>query len=241
MTYTSAELFIQDMIAYQDNRMCYQPNAILSRSDGVIQLSVLTALKALVPKFWGQDTRNGPFVLSLADLHKSNMFVDDDWNIVGVIDLEFAPVQPIQFMDVPYWLANRDIESFREPAAVDEFKVIYDRFVAILQEEETARQQGHDLSERIQENWNTGRMWYNAALRSVNAFPFVFENNIQPIFLDKDIDGESFMRLWTEHSEEFLAAKVRDKAQYEKRVRGIFAEAQAAQAEREAKVDESKE
>lgn len=82
------------MLAYQDHRLRFQPNSILGRPDGVFQLSALVALRALLPVFWKQDVRDDAFVLTLPDLHQSNIFVDDDWNIVGVIDLEFAPVQP---------------------------------------------------------------------------------------------------------------------------------------------------
>jgi hypothetical protein len=32
--------------------------------------------------------RHGPFPLQLTDLHASNIFVDEDWNITCLIDLE---------------------------------------------------------------------------------------------------------------------------------------------------------
>lgn len=92
--------------------MRHQLNAILSRPDGIYQLSALTALKALLPKF----SQKGPFVLTLADLHQSNLFVDDERNIVGVIDFEFVSVQPIQMTCVSSWLSNLSVEQLTGPA-----------------------------------------------------------------------------------------------------------------------------
>jgi len=213
------------MLAYQENRMRYQLNSILGRPDGVFQLSALAALRALFPVFWKHPSpQEDAFVLTLPDLHQSNMFVDEDWNIVGVIDLEFAPVQPQQMVNVPLWLSDKDISELYGPDR-DEFKPLHDLFIDILEGEETGRQQGHALSKRLREDWRTGKIWYNAALRSSNGFPLVFERNIKPRFFEKfgtETEGATLVRLWGEDYEEFIAAKLQDKARYDDRIRAIF-------------------
>jgi hypothetical protein len=214
------------MLAYQNNRLRRQPNSILGRPDGIFQLSALAALRALQPVFWGQKSRTDKFVLTLPDLHQSNIFVDDDWNIVSVIDFEFAPVQPQEMVGAPHWLSSKGVDELVGPD-LDEYKGLHDRFVEILEQEETARQQGHTFSQRLRDDWQTGKLWYNAALRSSNAFPLVFEQHIQPRFYPKfnpDVEGLALMRLWGQDCEEFIAAKLQDKAQYEERVRAIFAD-----------------
>lgn len=178
-TYTSADSYVQDILAYQDNRLRYQPNAIFGRQDGIFQLSALKALRALLPKFWDQSLRHGPFVLTLPDLHQGNIFVDDDWNITDAIDFEFAPVQPQQIVGVAHWLSGKSIDEL-EGSALDEYKKVDDRFVDILEEEEATRAHDHTFSEPLREDWQTGKTWYNAALKSSNGFPLVFENNLQP-------------------------------------------------------------
>jgi hypothetical protein len=223
-TSTSADSFVQDMLAYQDNRLRHQPNSILGRPDGIFQLSALAALRALQPVFWRQHVQNDILVLTLPDLHQSNIFVDDDWNIVSVIDFEFAPVQPQQMVGVPHWLSGKGVDELVGPD-LDEYKELHDRFVEILGEEETARQQGHTFSQRLRDDWHTGKLWYNAALRSSNAFPLVSEQYLQPRFypnFDPDVEGMALMRLWGQDCEEFIAAKLQDKTQYEERVRAIF-------------------
>lgn len=213
------------MLAYQDHRLRFQPNSILGRPDGVFQFSALVALRALLPVFWKQDVRDDAFVLTLPDLHQSNIFVDDDWNIVGVIDLEFAPVQPQQMVNVPHWLSNKSIDELVGPA-LEEYKALYDAFVDIFEEEEAARKVDHRISRRFREDWQTGKIWYNDALRSSNGFPLIFEQNIQPRFFakfDPDVEGESLLKLWGENYEEFIAAKIQDKHRYDEDIRAIFA------------------
>ncbi|KAK5107624.1 hypothetical protein LTR62_000959 [Meristemomyces frigidus] len=76
-------------------------------------------------------------------------------------------------------------------------------------------------------------MWYNGALRSINAFPLVFEHHLQPRFFPKfdlKVEGEALLRLWGEKPEEFIAAKLEDKKRYDQRVRDIFAAARQKKA-----------
>jgi len=68
-------------------------------------------MRALLPRFFTTQSDSGPFVLSLPDLHKSNIFVDDDWNVTGVIDLEFAPVVPQEMVMAPAWLTDCGVDE----------------------------------------------------------------------------------------------------------------------------------
>jgi len=214
--------------------MRYQPNSILGKNDGIYQLSALIGLRALLPRFWDRDCE-GPFVLTLTDLHQSNFFVDDDWNITRLIDLEFAPVRPIQMVRVPSWLNSRSIDELNGPY-LEEYKALYTKFVDIVEKEETASQQviGTTLSQRLRDDWNTGRIWYTRALDSTNGFPFVFEQHLQPRFFKNfqlDTDGLALMQLWDENVLDFIAKKLKDKDRYQEQICEIFAAAQASDIE----------
>lgn len=183
----------------------------------------------MLPKFYNQNSRNDPFVLTLPDLHQSNIFVDENWNVVSVIDFEFAPVQPQQMVNVPHWLSGKSIDELVGPE-LDDYQMLYDRFVSILREEEAADRQDHTFSERLMEDWHSGKMWDNAALRSSNGFPIIFEQSLQPRYFpsfEPDAEGVTLMRLWGEDCDEFIVGKLEDKAKYIERVRTIFAEAEA--------------
>lgn len=229
MTYPSAMPFIHDTLAYQDKRMRHQLNSILSKNDGIYQLSALTALRALIPRFWDQHSSNGPFVLTLPDMHQSNIFVDDEWNVTRLIDFEFAPVRPVQMSCVPSWLSGRGVDEL-EASDLDAYKVLYDDFVAILEQEEAMGHHGNTYSQRLRGDWTTGRLWHSMALESINAFPGIFEQHLRSRFLEDfqlETDGVALARLWDENVDEFLDAKLVDYETYKERVHEIFAEAWA--------------
>lgn len=234
MTYSSALPFVHDMLAYQDKRMRHQLNSILSIKDGIYQLSALAALRALVPRFWDQRSRNGPFILTLVDLHQSNIFVDDEWNVTRLIDLEFAPVRPVQMTQVPSWLSNRGIDQLEGPPHLEEYKSLYDEFVAILEKEESAGHHTTTLSQKLREDWSTGRMWYSIAMDSINAFPLLFSQHLRPKFFNnfqKDTDGAALAQLWDEKVFEFIDEKVKDQQRYVENIGQIYAEARARESE----------
>jgi len=205
---------------------------------------LLDLAKVPLPRIgsWRMDGRgvisltNRPLLdLTMPDLHKSNMFVDDDWNIVNVIDFEFAPVQPQEMVNVPHWLSDKSIDELVGPD-LDEYKGLHDLFIDILEEEEAARKQDHVLSKRLRGDWQTGRLWYNEALRSSNGFPIVFQQNIQPRFFanfERNVEGLTLTRLYSEDCEELIAAKLHDKAQYDERIHAIFAESRQLQSSKD--------
>ncbi|KEQ98515.1 hypothetical protein AUEXF2481DRAFT_492080 [Aureobasidium subglaciale EXF-2481] len=230
MTYGSTESFVQDVIRYQDSRMRHQPNAMLDKADGILQLSSLVALRALVPHFFDQTSRHGPFVLSLVDMHQANIFVDDDCNIVGLIDLEFAPVGPIHVTRVPNWLTDRAIDDMKS-SNLDEFKAQYDEFVSTLEDEEALQGQDSSYSQRLREDWQTGRFWYLIALASINAFPAIFRDHLYSKFFKGRIDANSnvgaLAQLWDEDVDGFITGKLEDYERYKREIGNIFAAARA--------------
>ncbi|KAH0371220.1 hypothetical protein KCU65_g1885, partial [Aureobasidium melanogenum] len=229
-TYTSADSYVQDTLSYQDQRMTHQMNSILDEDDGVHQLSALVGMRALLPHFFGKESRNGPFILSLPDLHASNIFVDTDWNITSIIDLENAPVVPVQTVHVPYWLTNQGVDQIHGPE-LELYKQQYDEFVNILEQEENTLARDHSYSQRLRQEWATGRLWYVMALSSTNGFPSIFEQHLQPRFFEEDfethVQGQPLSRLWCEDVDSFIAKKLEDYEVYQNNVRSIFAAAKS--------------
>lgn len=209
--------------------MRHQMNSILGKKDGIYQLSALTALRSLLPRFCDQRSRLGPFVLTLPDLHQSNIFVDDEWNVTRVIDLEFAPVYPMQMVNVPHWLNRQSVDDLVGPA-LDEYKSLYDAFVTIVEREEIAGQHTNTFSRKLREDWEKGRLWYALALSSINGFPIIFEQHLRPKFYEKfdlDTDGVALAQLWHENVFEFIESKLEDYQRYKEEVHRIFEVARA--------------
>lgn len=218
------------MLQYHDLRMRHQPNAILSRKDGISHLSALSALRALLPRFW--DHNAGPFVFTLNDLSQSNVLVDEDWKLTGIIDLEFAAVRPIHMVRVPSWLSGRAVDELGD-ANLEEYKDLYHHFVGAVAEEEEAKARQQRpitttplLSEIMRENWKTGRVWYTMALDSLNKFPAIFEQHLRPRFFqnfEAKVEGMALARLWGEEDVVgFIEEKVEDTERYRSRAREIY-------------------
>ena len=71
---------------------------------------------------------HGPFVLAHSDLRWSNIIVDENLNIRGIIDWEWAGTVPRQMFVPPTWLAAREATALTGDANLKE----YARFHAIL-------------------------------------------------------------------------------------------------------------
>jgi hypothetical protein len=104
--YSTVESYVLDLFTYHDNRIRYQPNAVISIDDGLDQIEALTLMRASLPIFLNRHLRNKPFYPTLTDLHQSNIFVDDNWHIKSIIDLEWACFRPIEMFRPPLWLTG---------------------------------------------------------------------------------------------------------------------------------------
>ena len=90
MTYSSIEAYFSSLLSCHDTWILHQANSILSQSDGERQFAVLAAMRALIPRYATTRFRNGSFFLNLVDVYPNNVFVDVDWRIQSLIDLEWA-------------------------------------------------------------------------------------------------------------------------------------------------------
>ncbi|CAG9951872.1 unnamed protein product [Clonostachys rosea f. rosea IK726] len=153
-TYTRADDFVLAQLDAFDNRLLHQPNTVTSEIDGRFEIAGLAGARAIFPQMLRSDLRSGPFVCSLTDLHRSNIIVDNDWNIVRIIDLEFTCSWPLEFQQPPYWLGGQSADEVDH----DSFGSFYDRFVQILEEEEEllTTRPAEKLSSIMRRAWRVG-------------------------------------------------------------------------------------
>ncbi|RDW93842.1 uncharacterized protein DSM5745_01164 [Aspergillus mulundensis] len=117
-----------------DSRLRHQPNAINDLGDYLYQTSALTAMRAVFPSFFRSELRHGPFVFGLTDLHQSNIFVDKDWHITCLVDLEWACTRPIEMLRTPTWLTGKAVDEIAEEA--EEYDIMRREFMNVLVAEE---------------------------------------------------------------------------------------------------------
>lgn len=144
-TYQSVEPYLLDLLQCHDNRIYHQPNAIHDVKDGQEQLAALTMMRGLLHQFVSRQYRHGPFVLTLTDLHPSNIFVDDEWHITSLIDLEWACAFPVELQTPPYWLTGRPIDDIERGEHLQTFEKVVIEFIEALDEQEKVLQ-GSNIS-----------------------------------------------------------------------------------------------
>ncbi|KAJ5976554.1 hypothetical protein N7481_010261 [Penicillium waksmanii] len=229
-TFQCVEPYILDLLHCHDNRIHYQPNAIHDLNDGQEQLAALTMMKGLLPHFISSQYRDGPFILSLTDLHPSNIFVDNDWHITSLIDLEWACIFPIELQTPPYWLTGRPIDDIENGEHLQKFQEVMVEFIdAFDEQEQRLHSSAPAQAEIMRKCWDRGSFWYFQALHSPKGLLRVFNEHIQRIFCEEHCTQRVFDRTvspyWTTKAEDFIQAKLWQETAYKDQVRKRFIEA----------------
>ncbi|KAK3382274.1 hypothetical protein B0T24DRAFT_5115 [Lasiosphaeria ovina] len=236
LTYTSVEPYLLDLIACHDSRIRHQPNSIYSQEDGEAQLSALATMRALLPKLTSRRLRGGPFVLTLTDLHQSNIFVDDDWHITRLIDLEWACVRPIEMLSPPTWLSSAGVG--KSALGIDElvgeeldsYASAREEFMNVFEAEESALRQSDAYTKILRRCWDTGNFWYARALDCPTGLYALFMFHVQPRFADLsnsalDEFGRVVAPYWDLDAPDFILAKIGERERYCSQIRDMFAAA----------------
>ncbi|PYI10700.1 hypothetical protein BO78DRAFT_180830 [Aspergillus sclerotiicarbonarius CBS 121057] len=131
------------------------------------------------------------FRLWCDDLRPSNVLLNADLQIVGVIDWEFTYAAPAEFSSAPpWWLLLEQPEYW--PDGIEEWTKVYDHrletFLKVLtKREETLIESGRlseeqRLSEHMRESWRSGDFWVSYAARKNFAFDAIFWQKLDERF-----------------------------------------------------------
>lgn len=258
-TYTCVETYLEDLLHCHDTRMEHQLNAVEGFYDAEGQLGTIVAWKAIRSHFMDRSLRNGPFALQLTDLHQSNIFVDDQYNITAIIDLEWTCSLPLEMLQPPFWLSGHIQDSFVGPSE----KVITNEkafipasreFLDIFGEEQKSRNPSRKLpfnaESVIRAAFEKKSHWYFAGLKYPRVTYSFLTLHIIPIFAPVDLFPRHvyefdpiFARYYTADASQFVDKKVKEKKQYDEALLELFPEekkkAEAKKAE-EKKAEEEK-
>jgi len=227
-TYSAVDSYLLDLLMCHDNRIHYQPNSIHDQDDGHQQLAALTMMRAILPHFTRRDYRHGPFVFTLTDLHQSNIFVDDRWNITGLIDLEWACSLPIELQSPPYWLSGRPVDDIEHGEPLETFGQIVTEFLETFEQEER-EMVGEALYQApiMKECWNTGSFWYFEALHSPKGLYRIFNEHIQRLFCLDHCHMRMFDQIvalyWAIGTAKVVEKKIEEEESYKNQLREAFA------------------
>ncbi|POR33924.1 Uncharacterized protein TPAR_05878 [Tolypocladium paradoxum] len=223
-TYGEVESYLSDLLSLQDSKKRNQPNAI--HTHGRMQLAALAALRAATHHFIRQEFRAGPFFFTLTDLYQQNIFVDDDWNIQTVIDLEWAHTTPVEMQLPPYWVTSRSVDGFNDADAVAEYEAVLEEYLAVYEAEEQ-RRNGSVVQAAVKRHvWQRGSFWYFHAVSVPKGMYNLFNRHVQPLFNKEHprnkIFDDVFYWYWGFGAQDLIDKKLRDKQDYIARVREAF-------------------
>ncbi|KFY00309.1 hypothetical protein O988_03382 [Pseudogymnoascus sp. VKM F-3808] len=232
-TYSTADSYAMSIIGIHDNRLRHQPNAITDIDDYIYQTSALTTMRTVLPSFFKRECLHGPFVFTLTDLHQSNIFVDKDWNITSLVDLEWASTRPVEMLRTPTWLTGKACDEIAEEGQEEYDKVraeFMDKFTAEEEQAQSSASCNGDrkllLSAVMKQNWDKGIFWYTLALASPTGIFRLFYKQIQPRFIMYNPDHDSFKMImpwyWAEDYVEVGLKKMSDRKDYDSSLRHAF-------------------
>lgn len=229
LTYPATDGYYLDLLACHDSRIRHQPNSINDEEDGHSQMANLTMMRALLPHFTDRTLRHGPFIFRLTDIHQSNIFVDEDWHIKCMIDLEWACSMPVETLHPPYWLTSCSVDNIVDEE-LESFSQARQEFMEVFEEEEksfTPFNGGALKRSTIMRNgWKVGNFWYFQALDDPKGLYNLFHQHMQPIFAPSHRMDTSFERIvseyWAVGVHKVISAKLQDRKTYQERLRESF-------------------
>lgn len=228
-TFSNADDFVLEHVTTFESRLIHQPNAVNGRHDALRQMTSFVAARSILPQLFRRDLCDGPFVFQVTDLHRSNIFVDNNWNITSIIDLEFSGSLPIEFLETPYWLTGKLVDEV-DPV---EFEPIQDKFLEYVRQEEQLQGcagRTEPIASIIQQAWTNGAFWATTALSGPITFTNTFYDRILPdcfSFTDDDFreaDYSFFARMWRPGAQDIVDKKLQDLEGYTERLKAEFSD-----------------
>lgn len=180
----------------------------------------------------GEDREQG-FRLFSEDLRPSNVLIDKDLRVVGVIDWEFAYAAPAQFSsDPPWWLLLKYPEYW--PGGYEDWTEAYEprlqTFVSVLEEEEgklkdenavvhglaklsMSGDRSLSLSQQMRKSWETKSWMIRYAARNSWAFDFIFWRYLDPRYFGENeaADHRARLQLLSQKQAEAMEPFIRGK------------------------------
>ncbi|KAJ0424772.1 hypothetical protein BJY00DRAFT_298786 [Aspergillus carlsbadensis] len=227
-TYTSADTFCLDLLDGHDNRLRYQANAAFDENDARSQAVDLVLMRSALSQFTDRSLRDGPFVMHLTDMHISNVFVDKDWNIKHLIDLEWACSVPLEHALAPCWLTDKGVDQLTE-MEYEKFEKHYRLLTDAIRKQESNTPIQYNgtafsLAATMDRVFDDRHYWYLFSLRTPKGLFNVCREQLQPLYdkVPKESLRAAFSPFWTPGMSSFVNMKVKDFADYIQHVREIF-------------------
>ncbi|KAM4063810.1 aminoglycoside phosphotransferase [Hirsutella rhossiliensis] len=223
-TYAAVESYLSDILAFHDNIIKHQPNAVLDQQDGRTQLATLTGLRAVMHHFITPSHQDNPFYLCLTDLRPANIFVDEAGNITTIIDLEFSCARPVSMQLPPYWLTSTSLDVLAEASTLEHDAIIR-KYLDIYEAEEKKCNGDTPWAKLQRHAWDSGAFWYNHAVMAPNHAPRIFQHRIHSLFnygVESSVFKHVFSCYWSVDAEQVIQRRVEESRRYTSQIQQVF-------------------
>ncbi len=226
-TYSTTDSYIRDLLRCHDMKLKYQPNAVRDKYDAEAQMAVLTMMRALLPHFTIDNLRSGPFCYIWADDHASNIFVDRQYNITCLPDLEWFHSSPLEALHPPFWLSGHAVDQLGVEKRKDYDDICTEFLEVFEQEDKRPSLLGCGFRAKVMRNALEKKAhWFWASLYNPRATYNLFLDHLQPVFAPSHLEDElsiQFQRIlapyWSEGATRFIEQKLLDRQVYLKELR----------------------
>lgn len=92
-------------------------------------------MRIFLPSYATCRFREGPFFFNLIDAHPNNIFVDANWRMKCLIDLECACVRPVEMLLGPVWLTGNRVNQLAPGEDLDAYQVMLEEFFDAFDQE----------------------------------------------------------------------------------------------------------
>ena len=231
-TYSRSDLYFTDMLAYHANRIRYQRNPLRDYHDGETQLGVQASVRDMLPSFSSSASAKGPYILTLTDIHPNNVFVDENWHIVSLFDLEWTCVRPLEFVLAPVWLTGRKVDQLpRGSEHLGSYLSVLNEFLDTFKRTEMSHAEVHGrrhlLSEAMRASFTSGSFWFFQALENPKVLCTLFHQHLLPVLAQgkankSSTDVSKRATDWGPDAYEIIEAKLEDRQRYENQLRMLY-------------------
>lgn len=218
---TANEYFLSLAEDYLCNLKMQQYNAVIDENDCRKKYIARCLFRKIAGQFSTTYNR-GPFILFCEDLRPSNLFIDSDFNTLGVVDWEFCYAVPVEFaLFSPWWLLLARPETWE--AGFDDFLHHYiprqTLFLGILRDcEEELIKKGAVLesprpSDVMVQSLDNGTFWFVLAATYAWTLDDVYWKLIHPKHYRESESIEDLIELLSSEERDSIDDFVKNKMQ----------------------------
>ncbi|TRX91444.1 hypothetical protein FHL15_007668 [Xylaria flabelliformis] len=220
-TYSTSDEWYSAMADMHLAQLVFQHNdAVIDEDDArdkyvARQLFRQLASKGQLTKDDSNDGNPSAFPLYSSDLRPSNVLIDKDLKVVGVIDWEFTYAAPPQFsFDPPWWLLLKCPDEWDGAYTpwMEAYEPRLETFLRLLEDEEKKMRDSSEigsdltnlslerdrripLSQRMRESWKHKTWMISYAARNSWEFDGLFWRFLDPMYFGPNEDADHRARL----------------------------------------------